>query len=56
MKTIKIIIAFAISIVSNAQNPIINILDDDGSSINGAYYKDINNLLDTFQGSFIIVN
>lgn len=51
---IYVILLFIISIVScKAQSPIINIEDDDGSAIENAYYKDTNNLLDPFVGTWI---
>jgi len=36
-----------------SQSQIIDILDDDGSHISNAYYKDINNLLDPYTGTWI---
>ena len=39
-----------------AQNPVINITDDDGSEINGAYYQDQNNLLDPYEGTWLYTN
>jgi hypothetical protein len=56
MKTIKIILLFIITINCNAQYPVINILDLDGSRATDAYYKDVNNLLNNFQGTFIYSN
>lgn len=47
-----ILIFFAIS--CKAQNPIIDISEDDGTyEINGAYYKDTQNLLNPFVGTYI---
>ncbi len=47
-----IIIFFAIS--CKAQNPIIDISEDDGSyEINNAYYKDTQNLLNLFVGTYV---
>ena len=36
-----------------AQSPIINIVDQDGSLVQNAYYKDIDNLLNPFEGTYI---
>jgi len=36
-----------------SQGQIIDILHDDGSSITNAYYKDVNNLLDPYTGTWI---
>lgn len=53
--TIKIIIAL-ISINCYCQNPVIDILSDDGSALTGAYYKDVNNLLNTYEGTWLYTN
>ncbi|WP_310556604.1 DUF6705 family protein, partial [Flavobacterium sp.] len=46
-----------ISVVSMAQNPIINIKNQSiGDRIIGAYYKDIDNLLNPFEGEYIYSN
>jgi hypothetical protein len=37
-----------------AQQPIINLEDDDGSEIAKAYYKDTNNLLNPFVGTWVL--
>ena len=39
-----------------AQNSIINILDDDGTRLTNTYYKDVNNLLNNFEGTYIYTN
>jgi len=56
MRLIKFILFLFIGIYSNAQNQIIDILEDDGSAITDTYYKDINNLLDPFEGTYIYSN
>lgn len=56
MKTIQILLITFLTIACKAQTPIINILDDDGSSISGAYYKDVNNLLDQYEGTYLYTN
>ncbi len=56
IKKLKIIILLLLSINCKAQTSIINIIDDDGSEINGAYYKDIDSLLDPFEGTYIYTN
>lgn len=57
MKTIKlfiILIIVTLSIQCKAQQPIINLEDDDGSEIVNAYYKDTNNLLNPFVGTWVL--
>lgn len=39
-----------------AQSPIINIKDQDGTLLTGAYYKDSDNLLNPYEGTFIYTN
>lgn len=56
LKHLKIILLILISISSNAQTPIVNILDKNGTRVGGAYYKDINNLLNPFQGTYLYTN
>ena len=57
MKTLIKLIALVL-FTSNciAQNPILNITDDKGVKIQGAYYKDIQNLLDPFVGIYVYSN
>lgn len=55
MKTINIILFLFIGTCSKAQT-IVNILDDDGSAITNTYYKDVNNLLDVFEGAYVYAN
>lgn len=42
------------AITCKAQTPIIDINNKNGEYINGAYYKDINNLLNQFQGTYVL--
>ncbi|MGV7108162.1 DUF6705 family protein, partial [Flavobacterium sp. U410] len=56
MKTIIYILSIFFTTICLSQNPIIDLLDDDGSALSGAYYKDVNNLLDVFEGTFIYTN
>ncbi len=56
-KNIINIIILALTIIScKAQSPIINITDDNGNQIAGAYYKDLNNLLNVYEGTYIYTN
>jgi hypothetical protein len=45
-----------ITLSCKSQNPIINFPDDDGSMISGAYYKDVDNVLDQFEGTWVYSN
>lgn len=56
MKESIFIITFLFSIFCFSQNPIIDLLDDDGSALSGAYYKDVNNLLNPFEGTYVYSN
>jgi hypothetical protein len=56
MKKLIKTILFLSLISCSAQTPILNIAEDNGNQINGAYYKDINNLLDPFTGTYIYTN
>lgn len=53
MKTINIIFFLFIGIYCKAQSTIINIIDKDGTRQTSAYYKDVNNLLNPFEGTYI---
>lgn len=50
-KTILILILITLTISCKAQ--IINIIDDDGITVPNAYYKDVNNLLNPFEGVWL---
>lgn len=57
MKNIKTFLAYFLTILGincQAQTPIIDLNDRDGNIINGAYYKDTNNLLNQFEGTYIL--
>lgn len=57
MKNILIPFLFLVIIINcKAQSPIINIEDYNGKPIEGAYYRDTNNLLDPFVGTYIYTN
>lgn len=56
MKNLILTTFFLITINCKAQTPIIDIIDDDGSDINGAYYKDVNNILNPFEGTYVYTN
>lgn len=56
MKNFFFTILVLITTACNAQTPIINIIDDNGSSITNAYYKDINNLLHPFEGTWLFTD
>lgn len=57
MKNILITFLFlAIIINCKAQSPVINIEDYNGKPIEGAYYRDTDNLLDSFVGTYIYTN
>ena len=53
IKNLNIFVLLLLSINCKAQSPIIDIIDDDGSEVNGAYYKDVNNLLNPFEGTYV---
>ena len=57
MKTYKNIAFFFITLLTiqcKAQTPIIDLNDRNGEYTNGAYYKDTNNLLNQFEGTYIM--
>ena len=54
--TLKIIVLSAITIACKAQTPIIDIEDNQGYDVNGAYYKDTKNQLNPFEGTYIYTN
>jgi len=51
MKNILFIITLLITVSCKAQ--IINLIDDDGITVPDAYYKDIDNLLNPFEGTWV---
>jgi hypothetical protein len=57
MKNIlRIIILLSIAIGCIAQTPVIDIEDNQGYDVNGAYYKDTKNQLNPFEGTYIYTN
>lgn len=54
MKHIFITLILLFTIASNSQ--IINLKNDDGTIINGAYYKDVDNELDQFIGTYQLIS
>ena len=54
--TLKIIVLSAMTITCKAQTPIIDIEDNQGYDVNGAYYKDTKNQLNPFEGTYIYTN
>lgn len=53
MKKLFIIPILLMYMACKAQTPVINIEDFDGNYVNGAYYKDVNNLLTPFEGIYV---
>lgn len=53
-KNIAIIFIALFTIQCKAQNPIIDLNARNGEYINGAYYKDTNNLLNQFEGTYVM--
>ena len=56
MRQLILIIVLLTGYFSIAQSQVIDILDDDGSAITDTYYKDANNLLNPFEGTYIYTN
>ncbi len=56
MKNIIKITLLLFSAVCSAQTTVIDILDKDGTRTTGAYYQDTNNLLNTFEGTWLYTN
>ena len=56
MKTLKIIIIVLLAISCKAQNPIIDVIGTRMGQPDGYYVKDINNLLNPFEGTYIYTN
>lgn len=56
MKKTYLFLIILFGLTCRAQSPIIDLLDDDGSTINGAYYKDTNNILNQFDGTWLYTN
>jgi hypothetical protein len=56
MKTVKIIIIALLSITCKAQNPLIDIIGSRMGQPNGHYVKDMNSLLNPFEGTYLYTN
>src|SRR5690554_6657724 len=58
MKKILIIITILINLYNYSQSPILSLEQDLGwkNNIAGAYYKDLDNVLDTFEGTWLYTN
>ena len=56
MKNTIIILLILSAICCKAQSPIINITDDNGNQIAGSYYKDLDNLLNVYEGTYLYTN
>lgn len=56
MKKIIIFTLYIFSIGCSAQTPIIDITFQNGTRVNGAYYKDINQLINPFRGTWLYTN
>lgn len=56
MKKTQIIIILFITFLCKAQNPIIDISESEMGLPNGYYMKDINNLLNPFEGTYLYTN
>lgn len=56
MKNFKTFLLILFPILSFAQSPVIDIQDYYGDDINGVYYKDINSLLDIYEGTYVYTN
>jgi hypothetical protein len=53
MKNIIKLVIILIGFSCKAQSPVINLAERDGSRISNAYYKDIDNLLNPFEGTWV---
>lgn len=56
MKKIFIIFLLQITLIATGQNQVVNINGNFGSRLTGAYYKDIDNLLTPYEGTYIFTN
>lgn len=50
------IVVLLVALHSKAQSPVVNIEDDNGERPQNIYYKDVNNLLDPYVGTYIYTN
>lgn len=56
MKSLILTTLLLITINCKAQSPIIDIIDLDGTRQTNAYYKDVNNLLNPYAGTYVYTN
>lgn len=57
MKKIILIIVFTINVIQNyAQSPIVDLKARTGKRLDNAYYKDVNNILNQFVGTWVYTN
>ena len=56
MKKLIFILILNLSYISVAQNPIIPLESKNGTRQNGAYYKDTNNVLNAYEGTWLYTN
>jgi len=56
MKNLKIVMLLAFPILTFAQNPVIDLKNYYGDDIVGAYFKDIDNSLNVFEGTYVYTN
>ena len=56
MRNIILIILIATTLACRAQSPVIDIADRQTELVDGAYLKDVNNLLDKFAGTWLYTN
>ena len=56
MKKTYLFLIILIGFIGRAQNPIIDLLSRDGKRDYNAYYKDTNNILNQFEGTWIYTN
>ena len=56
MHYIFLVILFIITFSCKAQSPIIDLDGWDGESVENAYYKDVNNFMDPFEGTWLYTN
>jgi hypothetical protein len=55
-KLIYTIVVLLVALHSQAQDPIVNIENNKGIRSQGMYYKDVNNLLNPYEGTYIYTN
>ena len=53
LKYLKIVLLILITVNCHAQTSVVDLINDDGSAITNTYYKDVNNLLNPFEGTYL---